>query len=61
MLGGGRGEGCLKSSCEVEAGGLEFRASHALPYAAFAVLGLVGLVGATCKVDTADTEVVGDD
>ena len=31
--------------------------SHALPYAAFAVLGLVGLVGATCKVDTADTEV----
>ena len=35
--------------------------SHALPYAAFAILGLVRLVGATCKVDTADTEVVGDD
>lgn len=52
---------CLYDCAASAPPGSDGTVSHALPYAAFAVLGLVSLVGATCKVDTADTEVVGDD
>ena len=52
---------CLYDCTTYAPPGSDGTVSHALPYAAFAILGLVRLVGATCKVDTADTEVVGDD
>ena len=52
---------CLYDCATSAPPGSDGTVSHALPYAAFAILGLVRLVGATCKVDTADTEVVGDD
>lgn len=52
---------CLYDCTTSAPPGSDGTVSHALPYAAFAILGLVRLVGTTCKVDAADTEVVGDD
>ena len=52
---------CLYDCTTYAPPGSDGTVSHALPYAAFAILGLVRLVGTTCKVDAADTEVVGDD